>query len=71
MTHYVFEEIKYTATKTVVVDGKRRKRQRTFTATLNPWNVNAAGETCTRAEAMDKLRAKAARWMEPPVEVER
>jgi ribosomal protein S27E len=70
MTRYVFEEVAYPARKRVKCYGcgKALVRSTTFTATVNPWNVNADGEPRTRAEIVEVLRGKASAWMTEPAE---
>ena len=70
MTRYVFEEVQYRKTKTLPCStcGKSVRRSTTFTNTINPWNLNAAGEPASRSEIIEKLRAKADAWMTEPVQ---
>lgn len=68
MTRYVFEELRYPASKNVPCTscGKKVRRSETFTMTVNPWNVNAAGEPASRSEIIEKLRVKASAWIKEP-----
>jgi hypothetical protein len=48
--------------------GKKVRRQRTFTNTINPWNRDpATGLPRTRQEIREKLREDAAAWELEPV----
>jgi hypothetical protein len=64
VSRYVFDKISHRAVKVVRCAGcgKAIRRQRTFTMTENPWNVNAAGLPASRAEIREKLAVKAAAW---------
>lgn len=60
---YTFEEVKLTATRSVVgSDGKKRRQQKTFSQTLNPFNLNADGTVKSRADIRRELDAEAGRW---------
>ena len=48
--------------------GKRVRRQRTFTQTLNPFNKNAAGEVKEPKEIYAELREQVTAWEAVPVE---
>jgi hypothetical protein len=65
---YVFEPVSRSGVKTIACSGCGRKirRQRTFEETLNPWNVNAAGEPKTRAEIYQSLAIKIEAWQSEP-----
>lgn len=45
-----------------VVCGKRRKRQKTFEQTINPFNRNAAGQPKTRREIWKELDEQSRAW---------
>ena len=65
---YVFEKVEYRAVKSVPCAGcgKKIRRQRTFWATENPFNVNLDGTPRTRAEIRERLREMAAAWDAQP-----
>jgi hypothetical protein len=48
------------------VCGKRMRRQRRFTATINPWNTNEDGEIKTRDEILVGLKGKRKAWLDQP-----
>jgi len=64
-SHYVFEKVKYRGTAYFVcpVCGKRFRRDRTFTATVNPWNVNPDGSPRTAGDIRLGLRLQAEAWV--------
>ena len=66
---HTYEQLQTAAVKSLPCPGCGRKvrRQRTFTQTLNPFNRNAAGDPKTRPEVYESLRAKAAAWRAEPV----
>ncbi len=68
MTRYVFDKHTVGAHKSVActVCGKKVRRQRTFMATDNPWNVNEDGTRRSVPEIYDRLREKAAAWRDEP-----
>lgn len=70
MTRYTFEEVRYPASKTARCSGcgKSVKRSTTFTATVNPWNLNEAGDPASYVEVREKLRQKATAWLTEPTE---
>ena len=70
MTRYVFEEVRYPASKNVpcVACGKKVRRSTTFTATINPWNLNERGEQASYVEVREKLRQEATGWLTEPAE---
>lgn len=59
-----FDKVTLTATKYVTVDGKKRRRQKTFWQTFNPYNVNSDGRQKSRHEIRIDLAAEAKRWQE-------
>lgn len=63
-TRTVFKTIKNTARSEgfCTACGKRTVRQRTFEATINPFNRNAEGEIKTSAEVRADLLARARSW---------
>ena len=70
MTRYVFESVRYPASKLVACRtcGKKVRRSQTFTATINPWNVNEHGEPASYREVRGKLQAMASAWLLEPAE---
>lgn len=65
MTVYRFAEVKVPAHKRVPCAGgcgKKLNRQKTFTATENPFNKNADGNVRTRAEIREVLLEKKRAW---------
>ena len=61
-TRIKFETVKRTARKTVIVDGKKRKRQKTFEQTINPFNKNPDGSVKTRADIIKELNSECRKW---------
>lgn len=70
MTRYTFEEVRCPAFKVVKCSGcgKTVKRSQTFTATVNPWNLNEHGDPASYVEVQEKLRQKATVWTTEPAE---
>lgn len=69
MQTVTFKEIKHQATKSgkCIVCGKRRKRSRTFSQTLNPFNKTASGRVKMVYDIMPELRAEAKEWQKEPI----
>lgn len=65
-----FEVVKAYGVKTAKcpICGKRVKRQRTFEATINPFNKNEAGQIKTRHEVFADVSKKARDWELLPIE---
>ncbi len=63
-----FEEVSRWAEKTVKCAkcGKRLRRQRTFSQTINPWNRTADGRVKTRSDIMAELGAEIEEWKTQP-----
>ncbi|MDR3464207.1 MAG: hypothetical protein P4L76_18035 [Beijerinckiaceae bacterium] len=61
-TRVTFDEVKAVGTRYEVVDGKKRRRQKTFYQTVNPFNKNADGSVKTRAEVYVAVKAEAHAW---------
>jgi len=61
---YRFREIKHQASKNLPCPGcgKKLRRQRTFSQTLNPFNKNADGQVKTELEIVRELNTTAAEW---------
>lgn len=59
-----FQKVKFQThrTGTCSVCGKRWKRSKTFSQTLNPFNRNAQGEVKTYSEIFEELREEARMW---------
>jgi hypothetical protein len=68
MTRYVFEEVRHRAVKVTNCTrcGKSVRRAKTFTATINPWNVNEDGSPRSRWQILERLREKATEWQGEP-----
>lgn len=68
MPTYRFRPVTHQVTKSVpcTVCGKKVRRQRTFSQTLNPFNKNAAGLPKTEVEIARELVAKAEAWQGEP-----
>lgn len=64
ITRTVFERVTRAGVKKVPCSrcGKAIRRQKTFSMTLNPWNVNERGEPRTRSEIYVALGNKIADW---------
>lgn len=62
MARIHFNEVSLTAARTVLIDGKKRRRQKRFWQTINPWNTRADGLPKTREDILAELRAEAAAW---------
>ena len=58
----VFPVVRYRAEKFIVVNGKRRKRQKTFEQTVNPFNRNADGSVKSHDQVREDVRAEALAW---------
>ena len=63
-TEIRFDEVTHTVQHKIRCFGcdRRLSRQRTFRATLNPWNLNEQGEPKSRSEIRVDLKRQAARW---------
>lgn len=57
-----FKTVRVTAFRYEYVDGKKRRRQKTFTQTENPFNKNADGSVKTPAQIYASVLAEAAAW---------
>lgn len=64
MVRIYFEEVKLTGHKYVTVDGKRRRRSKTFAQTINPFNKNPDGSVKTRQQVRESVAAELRRWQE-------
>jgi len=64
MTTYRFEEVSHTAKRrvTCAVCGKKFNRQRTFTNTINPFNMNAIGSPKTYQDVLANVIHLADQW---------
>lgn len=54
-----FEKVEY---KHRAKDGNGKWKQKTFWATVNPYNTNSNGEPKTRQEIYSELKWEAAEW---------
>ncbi len=63
-----FEQIKVTAVRNLHCPGcgKKFRRQRTFSQTVNPYNRNPAGRPKTRSEVAESVSAEASTWSVTP-----
>jgi hypothetical protein len=70
MTIVNFKIVKIQGAKTVVCSkcGKKRKRQKTFYMTINPWNKNADGTVRDRTDICVALEAEKKEWKQDTVE---
>jgi hypothetical protein len=59
---HTYEELKTRAVWHEFINGRRVRRQKTFTATVNPWNVNEDGTIRTRRQVYESLSEKARAW---------
>ncbi len=68
MTTYRFREIKHQASKSLPCPacGRKLRRQRTFSQTLNPFNKNADGQPKTELEIVRELHTTAIQWETEP-----
>jgi hypothetical protein len=68
MPTYRFREIKHQASKNLPCPacGKKLRRQRTFSQTLNPFNKNAAGQPKSELEIVRELHTTATKWETEP-----
>jgi len=67
MTRYTFEEVKFSAAKSVKCKcGKRVSRSKTFTQTINPFNKRADGQVKSRSDIFPELKADAEKWKAEP-----
>ncbi|KAB1146762.1 hypothetical protein F7R91_14375 [Streptomyces luteolifulvus] len=68
MPTYRFREIKHQASKSLPCPacGKKLRRQRTFSQTLNPFNKNKDGQVKTELEIVRELVVVASKWEAEP-----
>jgi hypothetical protein len=50
--------------------GKHRRRQKTFSQTINPFNKNAEGMPKSREEIYQELKETIAKWKKEPITCE-
>lgn len=70
MPSYTFDEVALTGNKTVECSGgcgRKLKRQKKFSQTLNPFNKNADGLPKSTAEIHAELRKDIVKWKKLPV----
>lgn len=69
MTVYRFEQRKATTVRDLDCTrcGKRFRRQKTFTQTINPFNKNPDGTVRTAREVTEAVRVQAEAWQPEPV----
>lgn len=58
-----FEEVKTWGNRTIVVDGKKKRQQKTFTQTINPYNRNPDGTVKTYAEVLESVNSERDAWV--------
>jgi len=63
-----YDQISFTTKRrlTCTVCSKRFTRQRTFSQTINPFNVNLDGSPKTSREIWESVKAEAGRWDPAP-----
>lgn len=66
MTRITFEQCRAYGVKYIMVDGKKRRRQKMFWKSVNPWNKNADGSVKTRAEVQAEVDREAREWESQP-----
>lgn len=57
-----FEEVNLTGVKYIKENGKRKRKQKTFLQTINPFNTNNKGEIKTRIEIYEELQEEIKEW---------
>lgn len=57
-----FEEVKAYGKRTIVVDGKKKRQQKTFTQTVNPFNKNEDGTIKSYSEVQAAVNAERDAW---------
>lgn len=58
----IFQVVRCVGRKRVTVDGKLRRRQKTFRENVDLFNVNERGKPKTFDEVMDSVRTQAMAW---------
>lgn len=58
-----FDEVTIRGTKTVTVEGKRRKRSRSFSQTINPFNKKKDGSVKSRQDIIEELLIERNKWI--------
>jgi hypothetical protein len=58
----MFQVVKSVGRKWVTIDGKRRRRQKTFRENVDLFNVNESGKPKSFDEVMDSVRSKVMAW---------
>lgn len=59
---YSFNEIKLTGKRKVIVNGKKKIQQKTFSQTVNPFNKNLDGSIKSAKEIIAELKEEIAEW---------
>lgn len=62
MPRYTFDKVSLQGSRTVVVDGKKRRQTKKFWQTVNPLNKAADGQPKTVAQIFDELREERRQW---------
>lgn len=61
-TRLTFQQVSATGVRYEIIDGVRRRKQRKFTHTVNPFNRNADGSVKSFAQVKEDVRAEAIAW---------
>lgn len=60
-----FEEVSLTGVRYFIgEDGKKKRQQKKFFQTVNPWNKDEKGNVKTRFQIMEELKLKIKKWKE-------
>lgn len=62
-TRYTFDKVEVKGVRRWTENGKRRQQTRTFTQTINPFNVTADGTRKNREMIMKELLAARDAWL--------
>lgn len=57
-----FDTVKLTGVRYVIVNGKRKRQQKVFYQTVNPYNRNHDGSVKSRAEVVMSVREEVLNW---------
>ena len=63
MTRIYFDEVAVIAIKYWTENGRKRKKTKKFSQTINPFNKNAAGLPKSRAEIITEIMAERRAWL--------
>lgn len=59
-----FEVVKARGQRTIIVDGKKKRQQKTFEQTVNPFNKNPDGTIKTYEQVLESVNAVRDAWVE-------